>query len=396
MKKFIRSFIIILPIVMVKSLFAFDGEMTLGGKNIDVHGFISQGYLHSDGNNVFADTEDGTFQFNEAGLNFSTDVTDRLRIGLQLFSRDLGDLSNNEIQLDWAYGDYRWRDWVGFRAGKIKIPYGFYNETRDIDLLRTSVFLPASIYYEGERDIVNALQGVGVYGDLALKWVGSLSYQFQWGQQKVFEDGSTAKYEADQEQTTVAAIEEIDLGDIYTFSVEWETPIPGLRFKEFFMTSDRSLEIRIVEENSEDEEYDSALSSRRTEDIETVILSGEYNWNAITVATEYATSQKGKEGYYASLSYRVNDWIECGLYYSVYYPYKDDKDGSELEAQGRSAHQAWQKEWVLTSRFDINDHWIWKIEGHFINGTGQILSDDNPEGLDENSYLLAVKTTYHF
>ena len=396
MKQFILSLIVIFPIVVIKPLFAFDGEITLGGKNIDVHGFISQGYLLSDGNNVFVDTEEGTFQFNEVGLNFSTELTDRLRVGLQLFSRDLGDLGNNEIELDWAYGDYRWRDWFGFRAGKIKIPYGLYNETRDIDLLRTSVFLPGSIYYEGERDIVNALQGVGVYGDLALKWFGSLSYQLQWGQQDVVEDGSTAKYQADYEQTTVAAVEEIDLGDLYTLSLEWETPIPGLRFKEFFMTSDHSMEIRIVEESAEEDERDSDRSSRRTEDIETVILSGEYNWNAATLAAEYVTSQQGKEGYYAGLSYRVNNWLECGLYYSVYYPDKDDKEGSKLEAQERPAHQAWQKEWVLTSRFDINDHWTWKIEGHLINGTGQMLSDDNPQGLDEHSYLLAVKTTYHF
>lgn len=396
MKKIILPVIVILPIIIVKPLLAFDGGITFGGKIIDVHGFISQGYLYSDDNNVFADTEDGTFQFNEIGLNFSTELTDRLRAGLQLFSRDLGDLSNNEIELDWAYSDYRWRDWLGFRAGKIKIPYGLYNETRDIDLLRASVFLPASIYYEGDRDIVNALQGVGVYGDLALKWFGSFTYQIQWGQQDIFEDGSTAKYQADQEQTTIAAIEEIDLGDIYTLSLEWETPIPGLRFKEFFMTSDHSLEIRMIAENSENEELASDLSSRRTENIETVILSGEYNWNAVTVATEYAASQKGREGYYASLSYQVNDWLECGLYYSVYYPDQDDKDGSKLEAQQLPAHQAWQKEWVLTSRFDINEHWIWKIEGHLINGTGQMLSDDNPQGLDENSYLLAVKTTYHF
>lgn len=396
MKKFILSLIVILPIISVNPLDAFDSEMALNGWSFDVHGFISQGYLHSGDNNVFADTKEGTFQFNEIGLNFSTDVTDRLRIGLQLFSRDLGDLGNNKIELDWAYGDYRWRDWLGFRAGKIKMPYGFYNETRDIDLLRTTVFLPASIYYEGERDIVNALQGVGVYGDFTVKWFGSLSYQFQWGQQDVVEDGSTAKYQADQEQTVVAAIEEIDLGTIYTSSLEWETPIPGLRFKKFFMTSDHSLEIRMIEEDSKDEEHDSTLSSRRTENIETVILSGEYTWNALTVATEYVTSRKGKEGYYASLSYRVNDWLECGLYYSVFYPDKDDKDGSKLDAQERPTHQAWQKEWVLTSRFDINDHWTWKIEGHLINGSGQILSDDNPGGLDENSYLLAVKTTYHF
>jgi hypothetical protein len=37
-----------------------------------------------------------------------------------------------------------------------------------------------------------------------------------------------------------------------------------------------------------------------------------------------------------------------------------------------------------------------KIEGHVVNGTANILLQDNPDGLEEDSFLLAVKTTYSF
>ena len=91
-------------------------------EDVDIHGFLAQGYLKTDKNNFLADTEDGTFEFNEMGINFVTGVTDRLRIGIQFFARDIGDLGNDEIVLDWGYGDYLWREWLGFRAGLIKIP----------------------------------------------------------------------------------------------------------------------------------------------------------------------------------------------------------------------------------------------------------------------------------
>ena len=109
---------------------------------IDIHDFLSQGFLYSNRNNYLADTETGTFQFNELGINFAADLTDRLRLGIQLAARDLGDMDNDKVVIDWAYADYRWRDWLGIRVGKMRLPLGFYNKTRDLDMLRTFIFLP--------------------------------------------------------------------------------------------------------------------------------------------------------------------------------------------------------------------------------------------------------------
>ncbi len=36
---------------------------------------------------------------------------------MQLFARDLGDIGNDEIQLDWAYADYFWIKWLSLRVG---------------------------------------------------------------------------------------------------------------------------------------------------------------------------------------------------------------------------------------------------------------------------------------
>ena len=65
-------------------------------------------------------TEDGTFEFNEFGINFGKELTDKLRVSIQFFSKDLGSYGNNKVVLDYAFGDYRWKDWLGVRAGLLK------------------------------------------------------------------------------------------------------------------------------------------------------------------------------------------------------------------------------------------------------------------------------------
>jgi hypothetical protein len=93
-------------------------------RQTDIHGFISQGYLKSTDNVDFLSfgTADGTFEFNELGLNFSNEPAENLRVGMQFFAFDLGELGNDEIVLDWAYADYKIRDYFGLRAGLIRIP----------------------------------------------------------------------------------------------------------------------------------------------------------------------------------------------------------------------------------------------------------------------------------
>ena len=138
-----------------------------GLNQVDIHGFVSQGYLQSSDYNFFqADTEDGTYEFNEFAINFSSSVTDNLRIGMQFLSRDLGTLGNNKIEVDWAFADYAFRNWLGLRVGRVKKPEGIFNQYRDIDATRTCIFLPPGIYQEDLREATIAVNGMGIYGTL--------------------------------------------------------------------------------------------------------------------------------------------------------------------------------------------------------------------------------------
>jgi len=194
-KKIVFSISFLLVAFYSTASLAMDFDML---DNVDIHGFLSQGYLKSTENNFFAETEDGTPQFNEAGINFSTDITERLRIGLQLFARDMGTIGNNEVILDWAVADYRYKDWLGLRAGNMKMVNGLYNETRDIDMIRTNIFLPQSVYNEAWRESSTLIQGMGIYGEVPMGPAGSLSYDGQYGTVSIAPDKGAARLAEDQ------------------------------------------------------------------------------------------------------------------------------------------------------------------------------------------------------
>ena len=375
---------------------------------VDIHGFISQGNLKSDEYNYLAhDAADGSFQFNEMGINFSKQMTDKLRVGVQLFARDLGDVANDEITIDWAYGDYRWRDWLGLRVGKIKIPRGLYNETRDMDMLRTCIILPQGIYNELLRDAYIALKGVGVYGYIPIDRLGSIEYQALAGTVSMDRENGAQKY-IDNALGILGSLlggsarlnGEIDVDSYYAGSVMWNLPVEGLSIKISGFQTSAELPLELAP---------GFTSVVHLKEMSGIIYSAEYMWEDLSLAIEYYEEKIDvlvealmlpallePQSYYMMASYRLTEWMEFGAYYSVHYADKNDKDGNTLLMQGLPAHWAWQKDLALSVRFDINEYWVFKLEAHSIDGTAQVVAVDNPVRLEKDWMLFAAKVTFSF
>jgi hypothetical protein len=375
-------------------------EVTTDWGTLEIHGFLSQGYLKSFDNNVFAGTRDGTFQFNEVGLNVNTDLTDRLHAGIQFFARDLGKFGNNTVDIDWAYADYRWKDWLGARLGRLKVPYGLYNETRDLDMLRVPIFLPQGLYGEVMRDISLAGQGGGLYGYLP----GGLNYAILLMETSIENDDSMAQYMEEQAHAKLMGVE---ASALWSGQIEWNLPFEGLRLSASMQRFDLHLLYQITEETpwAQDwlpvgTEFKYHLNDMTSVNLALEYTSGrflfatEYEYEEVEVSNDFDQASHEKQGsYYGAVAYRLTDWLEIGTYYHVYYPNLDDRNGETLEAQ---KYRAWQKDTALTLRLDFNDHWTMKLEGHAINGAALFFARDNPDGVKEESYLLALKTTYNF
>ena len=114
---------------------------------IQIHGNFAQGFLFGSANNYLtADTSDGTARWTEGAISFSSSVTDRLRVGIQFHSYSLGSLGKLKVNVDWAFGDYKWNNWLGVRAGELKTSKGLFNDIQDIDAVYQWALLPQSAY----------------------------------------------------------------------------------------------------------------------------------------------------------------------------------------------------------------------------------------------------------
>ena len=400
--------------------FRFPGNQFAGDVfKIDIHGYISQGFLMSNRNNFLAKTESGSFQFNELGINFSTDVSNKIRAGIQFAARDLGDTGNDRILIDWAYADFHWQDWLGLRVGKVKIPFGFYNKTRDIDMLRTFVFLPQSVYPENYREASTAMKGAGIYGNAALNTLGTISYQFLAGESDIPRHSSIAK---GAEAMGGIEVEKFDIRELYCAGLTWNTPLDGLRLGVTAMHAKMTVYARLTEDFTIPVDFPPftiTLASRGDSFIgnfpynRIFNYSAEYTWNNLILAAEYQVMDQKmlitmgslppyelitkSEGYYGSITYRFSGWFEMGGYYSVFYADRRDRTGINFDPP----FSAYQKDACICFRFDLDSQWTFKLEGHLMDGVALCFPQDNTTPAGDIQYdgtwaLLALKMTYLF
>ncbi len=145
-------------------------EFNIFDRTVQVHGFLSQGFVYTGTNNwLTMNTSSGSGAMTDMGLNVSSQVTDSLRVGAQVYDRNLGKLGEYHPELDWASVDYAFKPWLGIRGGKVKTTLGLYNDTQDLDFLRAFVLLPQSVYPTDLRDATIAHLGGDVYGTVPLK-----------------------------------------------------------------------------------------------------------------------------------------------------------------------------------------------------------------------------------
>ncbi|MGA3027859.1 MAG: hypothetical protein ABSF98_24150 [Bryobacteraceae bacterium] len=78
---------------------------TVDGKTVQFHGFVSEGFAYSNDNNYLTmNTSQGSF-FTDGGVNVSTQLTDKFRVGAQVYDHNIGTMGKWHPQLDWALAD---------------------------------------------------------------------------------------------------------------------------------------------------------------------------------------------------------------------------------------------------------------------------------------------------
>lgn len=386
---------------------AGDLGLTLLSK-LRIHGFVSEGAFISTANDFIGSSSRGSFKMLETGLNIVVEPIDGLRVGVQVVARSVGTLSEDTPRLDWAVIDYRLQRWLGMRAGLIKMPLGLYNEFADIDSARNAILLPQSLYPARNRDALIAHIGFGLYGNVSLGDVGALDYEALVGTLTIPRSALTLGDNV--------RLDSVDTRYVLGGRLFWLTPLEGFRVGvtymrtviDFYFTIDAATTNLAIMMNLVPAGYDGKI--KVSQDPTSIwIASAEYITGDWLFAAEYSrwlkhqaaslpalvpTLDEDAERFYAMVNYRLSPNVELGTYYAIIHADVNDRLGKDKKHFAKR-FLAFQRDLTATLRVDINEYWLWKLEGHFIDGAAELQPTVNP---DPKRYwgLFLIRTTVTF
>ena len=377
-------------------------DLKVGNYTVQFHAFGSEGVAFSDENNwLTMKTSDGSAAMTDFGFNASTQITDKFRVGAQMYDRNIGQLGGWHPTLDWAYGDYKFKDWFGVRAGKVKTVLGLFNDTQDMDFLHTFAVLPQSIYPIDLRASTIAHVGVDVYGDISLKKRGDLAYTAYVGSRPYDPYGGYQLGLAAIGLTTKTLTARQTGGDL-----RWNNLVSGLTVGVSYLNQPGSLDgtanLQLLanlpfpltvpyhllgDADNRTQYYTEYKIGRLTFD-------GEYSRETQSGAANFGGSYSlDSRAWYVAAAYRVSNRLELGTYHSWFYP--DYKQQVSLPM-----YHIFDQ--VVTANVSLTHYWGVKVEGHFMDGYGEPYSpqgfypQSNPAGLKPTTNMLVVRTGLTF
>lgn len=137
----------------------------------NLHGFAQQTLLTSDNNDFIGNSDDNIISdIRDIGLNYRHSFTPEISFSGQAVSHQAGAQTNNQVELDYGFIEYipLHNDTLrtALRLGRVIQNYGLFNEVRDVAHLRSSIFVPYSIYYDRLRKTVFAEDGASFRLDI--------------------------------------------------------------------------------------------------------------------------------------------------------------------------------------------------------------------------------------
>lgn len=381
-----------------------------------VHGFLSQGYVLTSGNKLFGDSNHGgSLDNTQFGLNGSWRPLPELQFSAQGLYRRAGVGQENDVRLDYGFMDYTpWsnEEWtMGTRLGRVKLPIGLYNDTRDVPFTRPTILLPQSIYFDRTRDLALSADGGLLYGEHRADW-GNITAEF-----------GAFSAAVDSRQSEIALF-----GRNRALDKDWPGSIesrPSYVGRLMYQHNDEDGgQLRLgITSIWLDAYYDPKLADGarvvggRRLDLE----KGDFKFQPWYFSAQYAAENWSLTGEYAlrhlqfsgfgrplDRQFDGESWYLQGIYrlapqwqavarYDVYYANRDDRGGKAV-AGTQPTYTQYAKDWTVGLRYDITSTLMLQTEYHRVNGTGWLPPLDNPDpnATQNNWDIFAVLLSYRF
>ncbi|WP_293267138.1 hypothetical protein [Neptunomonas sp.] len=365
-------------------------------------GFITQGLASSDHNNFAGKSSEGiSADLREVAFYATWRAADLVHFSGQLMSRKFGEVDDGNLQFDYLLVDFGLSPSVsseyGIRIGRVKLPYGFYNETRDVSFTRPSIALPQSIYFNTTRELQLSSDGAIVYGHLPLGDM-RLDIDFLVGAPResvnneygYFRANYSGRFEDDLGiMSRVSLSDGADIWKIGLTLGQFDlTYIPGPLGELGLKEGGLNLEVAIFGGQYNTEKW-SFTSEYMYIQVDRTDLGGVFEFNGKSTS----------ESYYLQTEYRfAKDW-DLLLRYDVFYLNKKDRNGSITEQRsGRPAFSQWSKDVTLGAGWQATPNISFRAEWHHVQGTAWLAVQDNLDAgslkKDWNLYLL--QAAYRF
>ena len=372
--------------------------------NLQIQGFASQAFISTSDNDVFGDTDNlggGSFGFTEVGLNALYQMLPRLQLSAQVLSRRAGEDNPGTPRLDFGFFDYRLysqeTNQFGVRIGRLKNPFGFYNDTRDVAFTRPSILLPQSIYFDRTRNLGLSSDSVQFYGESSHSTLGSVSVQFGVVQ-PIVDDRDT--------ESTLLAGERAG-------NLTREVSYIG---RGIYESNDHRLRLAVSGIWMDVGYNPAAVDPFGPGDIQfsPIFLSAQYNTEKWSLTSEYALRHFKYsnfnipafdsldfygESYYFQGVYRFTRQWEAILRYDVLYTDRSDRSGKRsAAASGNPAHSRFAKDITVGLRWNVTPSFMLRAEYHRVNGTAWLSTLDNPNSSATSQHwnLFAVQAAFRF
>lgn len=348
---------------------------------LQVHGFLSQALVITDDNNFFGHSsrDEGSLEFTEVGLNVSLRPHQDVLVAAQVLSRRAGgESSDAEPKLDYGLIDYQMisnqQRNFGVQLGRIKNPFGFYNQTRDVAFTRPSILLPQSIYFDRTRSMALTGDGVTFYLEERLN-NGVLRGQIGLGEPQAGDDlNQTLQLNRiagtfDPQQSAIAQVRyEHDGGRVVAavskaeVKSRIESHQPGVSDGDFYFTP--------------------------------WVFSLQYNQELWSLTAEYALRRSGLknfnqsslnfdttgESWYLQYTRRFYDDWQWLIRYDSLISNRNDSSGKAFEANGLGpAHTQFADDITFGLQWTPHPQVMLAGEYHHVDGTGWLPIQDNPD-----------------
>jgi hypothetical protein len=370
------------------------GSMTAAAQSIDdlniqIHGYATQGFLYTTQNNIFtATSSNGSPAWTEAVVNLTSLPIPKLRIAVQARYFLLGSFGNS-ILLDWAAADYKFNERIGVRFGKVKTPWGLFNEIQDIDPAYMWTLLPQGIYELDNRESYMTHYGGVVYGTIGAGKAGKLEYRAWAGEGLYSASSGLFINEAEEGYNLPQNIH----GPLYGGALHWKTPVRGLMIGASDLT-DNTWSAPITYQNGSTLATGTHVTVANSQPNYFAIYEKgrwmaafEYERAWVHVTSVFPTLPSGffltrqdDRSEYGMISYKITPKLSAGVY-----------DSQNSNRQAPLGPGRYSKDWAISGRYDFNSFLYAKAEQHFIDGTNLGYDMTLNPNLKPDTRLTALK-----